>query len=36
MIGEVGGDSLEIEAAELTVSLPLADAEARWRAALPG
>jgi phosphoribosylformylglycinamidine synthase subunit PurL len=36
LIGEVGGDSLEIEAAELTVSLPLADAEARWRGALPG
>ena len=31
LIGEVGGDSLEIDAAELTVSVPLADAERAWR-----
>ncbi len=31
LIGEVGGDSLEIDAAELTVSVPLADAARAWR-----
>ena len=36
VIGEVGGEGIEIDAAELTVSLPLADAEACWLAALPG
>jgi phosphoribosylformylglycinamidine synthase II len=31
VIGEVGGESIEIEAAELSLSLSLADAEAAWR-----
>jgi phosphoribosylformylglycinamidine synthase subunit PurL len=31
LIGEVGGDSIDIEAAEQSLSLPLTDAEAAWR-----
>ena len=32
LIGEVGGERVEIEAAELSVALPLAEAERAWRA----
>jgi phosphoribosylformylglycinamidine synthase subunit PurL len=31
LIGEVGSDSIDIEAAEQSLSLPLTDAEAAWR-----
>jgi phosphoribosylformylglycinamidine synthase II len=31
IIGEVGGDAIEIEAAEQSLSIPLADAEGAWR-----
>jgi phosphoribosylformylglycinamidine synthase len=31
LIGEVGGETIEIEAAEQSLSVPLADAERAWR-----
>jgi len=31
VIGEVGSEALEIEAAEQSLSVPLADAERAWR-----
>jgi hypothetical protein len=31
IVGEAGGDSLELSAAEAEVSVPLGDAESAWR-----
>jgi hypothetical protein len=31
LIGEVGGEEIEIEAAEQSLGVPLADAERAWR-----
>jgi phosphoribosylformylglycinamidine synthase len=36
VIGEIGGEAIAIDAAELTVSLPLAEAAAAWQGALGG